>query len=482
MSLNRRKGTGFLSRMPIKFKLTLWSTVLIMVLFVSYDTLQYLVMEKWIIQRERDNVQRNMSEILNYFLEREADFGPEQLKSIKQYLDKANRDDQMIRIVGADNVPLITATHDVPEGWLQPLSVSEQQLEIYRSDGRSYVLMRSPLTIFEFTGTVEIVKSLAVFEDLIRTIQQVTLLFAAGAVALSFPIGWLISRKLLKPLQAMTQTIRDVTGKGMQERMVPAGNGDELSTLMIQFNDMMDRVEEAFRQQSRFVEDASHELRTPIAIIEGHLALLRRWGKDDAAVLDESLASSLQEFARLKGLVTELLLLTRAEKETGAHAEPLANPEAAVRDIAERFMSLHPDFALTLDLAALRGARLAVPGEHLEQMLRILLDNAVKYSHRDKAIHVAAALDGGAAALAITDRGIGIPADDLPYITERFYRVDKARSRNQGGNGLGLAIAKRLVERYNGKLTLHSREHLGTTATIRLPCAPANKPLQSGSG
>ncbi|WP_127580368.1 HAMP domain-containing sensor histidine kinase [Paenibacillus koleovorans] len=462
----------FFSRIPIKFKLTLWSTVLIMVLLLSNYGLQYLVMEKWIIHREKSSVQRNMNEVLNHVLEQETNFKSEQLKDIKQFLSKVNREDQMIRIVDDDDSPIVTVSNDVAEHLTPPRSVSVQQISVYRMEAGPVLVMRSPFTIFEFNGTVEIVKSMAVYEQLIDTLLEVMQVFAVVAVLLSLLVGWLIVRKMLKPLQAMSQTIRDVNRNGLQERMIPAHNGDEISTLMVQFNEMMDKVEESFWQRSRFVEDASHELRTPIAIIEGHLTLLSRWGKNDPNVLDESLRASLDEFSRLKGLVSELLTLSRAEKDMTPLERPLANPVGTIGAILERFMTLHPDFEIELELENLEGYALLVSPDHLEQIMLILLDNAVKYSKAANTIHVRAGLDVPYATLMIEDQGIGIPAQDLPYVTERFYRVDRARRRTQGGNGLGLAIAKRLVERYQGKLVIRSEENVGTAVTLYIPLTP----------
>lgn len=468
--MSLKKWTGFYFRMPIKFKLTFWSTLLIMVLFVGYNALQYMIMEKWIIHREKKNVQHSMNSILNYFLEEEEEFRPENLTKIRQYLDKMNRDDQRIRILGADNRPMLTITDNVPEAGLEAVSVPGQQVGIYKMDGYSLLILRCPLIIHDFNGSVEIVKSLAQFERLTKSISQVMYVFALGAVVLSILVGWLLTRNLLKPLQAMAQTIRDIKDKGMQERMRPSLNGDEISTLMVMFNGMMDQVEDAFRQQSRFVEDASHELRTPIAIIEGHLALLRRWGKEDPAILNESLDASLEEFARLKRLVLELLALTRAEKDLQTAEALLDNPAEAVGIIIERFALIHPDFRLETDLQGLSDVSLPIAIEHLEQILLIILDNAVKYSLELKEVSIKAGVNGTQAEIEIIDYGMGIPAKDLPYVTERFYRVDKARSRELGGTGLGLAIAKRLVERYEGMLSIRSKELSGTTVTISLPC------------
>ncbi|MDQ8734293.1 HAMP domain-containing histidine kinase [Paenibacillus sp. LHD-38] len=465
-----KKWTGFYFRMPIKFKLTLWSTVLIMVLFAGYNTLQYVIMEKWIIHREKKNVQHSMNEILNYFLEQEVEFKQENLTKIRQYLDKINRDDQRIRIIGTDNIPLITINDNVPDDRLEHQSIPPQEIGIYRQGGYSQLIMQSPITIFEFSGSVEIVKSLAQFEEMRKTISQVMFYFTLGAVVLSILVGWLLTRNVLKPLQAMAQTIRDISNKGMQERMRPALNGDEISTLMIMFNDMMDQVEESFHQQSRFVEDASHELRTPVAIIEGHLSLLRRWGKEDPVILSDSLDASLHEFARLKGLVLELLALSRAEQNTHVLESLLKNPSKAIERIIDRFALIHPDFSLETDLERIDVTSLKISNEHLEQILLIILDNAIKYSLHQKVLSVKAYVSEKQVHIEIIDYGMGIPAEDLPYVTDRFYRVDKARSRDQGGNGLGLAIAKRLIDRYQGTLAIRSEELSGTTVTIGLPC------------
>ncbi|MFC5703951.1 sensor histidine kinase [Cohnella faecalis] len=467
-----RRWTSVFSRMPIKIKLTLGSAVLLALLFAGYNALQYLIMEKWIINREKDAAHRSMNGILNYFLERESGFTADELPDIRHYLEKVNRDDQRIRIIDASGVPILTVTDQLSETWLEPVSSAHEQLAIARDNEHSALILRSPLTIFEFEGTVEIVKSMDEFEELTAAISKVMYLFAIAAVGLSVLVGWLLSWRLLKPLQAMALTLRGVRDKGLQERMVPASNGDEIATLMHLFNEMMDKVEESFRQQSRFVEDASHELRTPIAIIEGHLGLLQRWGKENPEVLEESLEASQQEFARLKGLVQELLALSRAEKMTLVQDSAPMRPKDEIQAIVKRVALIFPAFKLLTDLEAVSNARLAMSGAHLEQILLIVLDNAVKYSYRSNEILIGADLRDDRVHIHVTDYGIGIPAKDLPLVTNRFYRVDKARSRELGGNGLGLAIAMRLVERYQGTLAIRSQESVGTTVTIILPLLP----------
>jgi two-component system sensor histidine kinase ArlS len=457
------------SRIPMKWKLTVWSALLLVLLFAAYNTVQYVFVERWMIKQEEANTQQDMREILNYFLENEVSFEEAKLVRLRNFLDKMNRRDQLIRVLNGQGEPILTVSDDIPEQWVEPKSVSTTELIGIKQANDRLVIMRSPLTIFEFNGTIEIVKNIVNFEKLKDALFYVMAVCGLGAVVISGLGGRLLAGQLLRPLQAMAETIRNVKQKGLHERMPLNGTQDEIATLMIMFNNMMDQVERSFQQQRQFVEDASHELRTPVAIVEGHLILLQRWGKHDPAILEESLNASVQEAARLKMLVQELLVLSRAEKLNPAHSAEVADPEQAIQAIIKNMAVLHPAFHIEAELEALRSATLAISAQHLEQILLIVLDNAVKYSERDKIICVRATVNGQAARIDVIDSGIGISGSDLPYVMDRFYRADKARSGEQAGHGLGLAIAKRLVETYKGTITLQSVEHKGTTVSISLP-------------
>lgn len=465
------------SRLPIKWKLTLWSSLLLVLLFAAYNAVQYVFIEKWMIQREKLGTRENMREILNYLLENELTFDERGLTRVRAYLEKANHPEQAIRVLDATGRPIVEVSDHMPPGWREavPAYVPQGSGATYFQD--RLLVMRSPLTIFAFTGTVEIVKSTESFVELIGAISRIMLACGVGAVVLSGLGGRLLAGQLLKPLQAMAGAIRNIKRQGLHVRVQVNDSQDEIATLMKMFNNMMDQVERSFQQQRQFVEDASHELRTPIAIIEGHLALLKRWGKNDPAILEESLNVSIQELARLKALVEELLALTRAEENVPAEGNQAANPDRVVRQVVKQMAVLYDSFRFDVELKPLAGISLAIAEPHLEQILLILLDNAVKYSAEDKIVLLRGSVEGGGAEgetarIEIADRGIGIPAADLPYVADRFYRVDKARSREQGGHGLGLSIAKRLVERYNGTLVIDSMEHVGTTVSISFPVLP----------
>lgn len=458
----------FLSRIPIKWKLTIWSAVMLFVLFAAYNTVQYLYIEKWMIDQEKTDAEQKMRDILNYLLERESVFEANELTPIRNYLNKINHNHQLIRVIDGNGNRMLAVSDNLPEHWAEAMPVSSSEIvrEVYGD--HSLLIMRSPIEIHDFTGTVEIVKNLDDFDRLSSAILRVVTTFGLGAVAVCGLGGGLLAWQLLKPLQSMAETIRRIKHKGLHERMKVNNNEDELSTLMKLFNEMMDQVERSFQQQTQFVEDASHELRTPVAIIEGHLTLLQRWGKEDPDILDESLHASIQELLRLKGLVQDLLTLTRVDGNEQQGTE-ISSPDQTIPQIIKNAAVIYPSFCFETEMNGLSEVVIRIPAEHLEQILLIILDNAVKYSAGNPLIRLTGSVDKGHASFQISDRGIGISKKDLPYVMDRFYRVDKARSRQLGGHGLGLAIAKRLVDQYNGTLVIESRELEGTTVTVSLP-------------
>lgn len=455
--------------LPIKWKLTLWSALLLFLLFGAYNIVQYVFVERWMIKEEQASTQQDMREILNVLLEKEFRFEESEYSRIRSYLEKVNQSSQLIRVFDEKGLPIIAVSDDFPNEW-----IADNDAVLRANDNHSFSLdnmlvMRSPFTIFEFHGTVEIVKSMEDFEKLINAFLQVMLLCGLGAVMVSAFGGRLLARQLLRPLQAMNETMQRVKQNGLQERIQLTGSKDEIHSLMNLFNEMMDQVERSFAQQRQFVEDASHELRTPIAILEGHLAMLRRWGKQDPAVLEESLDISLHELARLKGLVQELLRLSRAERSVSGDEAREADPTPILSRLIKHAAALYPSFRFEAELEDLGGIRLAISEQHLEQIFIILMDNAVKYSGDSRTVRIRGAASDGQATLAVIDCGIGISEESLPYVWDRFYRADKSRSGEQGGYGLGLSIAKRLAEGCGGTIQIDSRLNEGTTVTVTFP-------------
>ena len=240
---------------------------------------------------------------------------------------------------------------------------------------------------------------------------------------------------------------------------------DELTGLEAAVNNMLKRVEASSRQQMRFVDDASHELRTPIAVIQGYVNLLDRWGKDDPKVLAESISAIQAEAEHMKTLVEQLLFLARGDMgRTALTLAPLALAPL-VREIHDESRMIDSEHAYLLEIAAEPAANADVA--MLKQAVRILVDNAAKYTEAGGEILLRLRTEGDEALIDAQDSGIGISSEDAPHVFDRFYRANEAREK--GGSGLGLSIAQWIVERHGGRIQITSYTGVGTRMTIRLP-------------
>lgn len=247
----------------------------------------------------------------------------------------------------------------------------------------------------------------------------------------------------------------------------------ELSGLEAAVNNMLKRLAASQKKQIRFVDDASHELRTPIAVIQGYAHMLERWGKDDPAVMDEAIEAIETETAHMKTLVDQLLFLARRDMDRLVLAQERIDAAGLMRELHEEYEMIDADHEYVCPIPE-DAAPLYVVGDvtMLKQALRVLLDNAGKYTPKKGTITLQAQRDGSEIRCSVADNGVGIPSDDLPRIFDRFFRGATARSGTQG-SGLGLSIAKWIVDTSGGRIDVVSAPELGTKMTIVLPELPA---------
>ncbi|MDR1064811.1 MAG: HAMP domain-containing histidine kinase [Oscillospiraceae bacterium] len=268
-----------------------------------------------------------------------------------------------------------------------------------------------------------------------------------------------------KDLSELSGALDLINAARLDTRIDIDGTQRELRELAAAINGMLDRVNEAYLAQVRFVSDASHELRTPIAVIQGYASMLDRWGKNDEKTLQESIDAIRAETDSMKALVEQLLFLARGEN----HTIQLEPSEFDLSELAEeitqeaRLIDPAHEFRVSASPVIISADRPLI-----KQAARILIDNAIKYTDPGGLITVRASSDGGYAALSVTDTGVGIPAELLPKIFDRFVRADESRARSSGGAGLGLAIAKWIVSRHGGYMDALSRVGAGTRITIFL--------------
>ena len=286
----------------------------------------------------------------------------------------------------------------------------------------------------------------------------------------SIGLAYFISRLISKPIEEIHDIIASINEENIEtKRLIVPKKNDEFAIVSQQFNELLDKISFYIAQQKHFVEDVSHELRTPVAIVEGHLKLLNRWGKDDPEVLEESLTASLAEIKRMKTLVQEMLDLSRAPQVREQYKDAKTEVVTTLEQIVTNFKVLYPDFTFIADIDTKKEIVSPIYRNHFEQVIIILLDNAVKYSTNRKEIIVSLSPTTEAVEIGIQDFGMGLSEEDKKKVFSRFYRVDKARSRERGGNGLGLSIAKELIEGYNGKISLTSHLNQGSVFKVKLP-------------
>lgn len=276
-----------------------------------------------------------------------------------------------------------------------------------------------------------------------------------------------LHKAVLAPIRDITELASTLSASNLSNRINIAGTKNELKDLAIVINSMLDRIERSYNSQKQFVSDASHELRTPIAVIQGYVNMLKRWGKSDPEVLDEGINAIAQETESMKDLVESLLFLARHDKKT-------LMMEMEVFDALDVLTELHREAAMvtpenTFILSPSVNCPIEGDRSMVKQVMRILCDNAVKYTPKGGIIQLGLEHTAGRVTLSVADNGPGISPEDLPKIFERFYRADSARRAEGGGHGLGLSIARIIVMAHGGKLRVRSKVGGGSTFYVDLP-------------
>lgn len=317
-------------------------------------------------------------------------------------------------------------------------------------------------------GYLETGQSLA---DLDHSLERLRTLLTFGSLAglmASLLGGWAIAGGALRPVATMAESARAIaTSRGFSRRLPRIDRRDELGQLAETFNEMLESLDEAYRTQQRFIADASHELRAPLTSILGNLELLDRVPDMSEAEKREALGFVREEARRMTLLVSDLLVLARADSGQALKREPVELDRVLLDLLGESQARVRNRKLVLVDL---EEVRIQGDPDRLKQLLLILLDNAIKYTPAGGEIRLGLHSEGQSAVVTIADTGMGMEPEDLPHIFERFYRADRARSRDQGGTGLGLSIAKWIVERHGGSISAQSTPGVGSTFTLRLPC------------
>jgi two-component system, OmpR family, sensor kinase len=352
---------------------------------------------------------------------------------------------------------------------------SEARVNTVFHQGQPLRVLTEPLTIRiggneELIGYLQVARLVDTQSGLLTQLRLALFSTGIAAVSLSLLMGALLTRYYLKPLDDIVAVAVQISrADDLSRRLPDAGRRDEVGRLTMVLNQTLERLERLFHARQRFLADVSHELRTPLTTIRGNVDLMRRMGEADPEILDVV----QDELGRMTRLVDDLLLLARAD--TGGlplQRRPIALDDVFL-DVFRQIRSIHPPVNVSLE--GVDQVRVMGDLDRLKQLILNLVDNAIKYTPPGGTVRVSLSKADGSAEVVVADNGIGIPAEDLPRIFDRFYRVDKARSRSQGGSGLGLSIAKWIAEAHGGSIRVESRPGVGSTFVVTLPIVGENE-------
>lgn len=311
-----------------------------------------------------------------------------------------------------------------------------------------------------------------IVKDMDREYEFLKILFVFMAISdfigiiASIILGYIFSKRMLRPIDSITKTAENIGINNLKERIDIKGPDDELKRLSSTFNNMIDRLQDAFERQNQFVSDASHELRTPIAVIKGYADLLDRWGKDDKDALLKSIKAIKLEANYMADMTEKLLFLARGDRGVQRIDKKAFNLDELIFEVVNESKLIDKNHVVSVE----KNDNIKITADYkmIKEMLRIFIDNSIKFTKKGGKITLSSIKKDNLAVITVSDNGIGIPQDEIKNIFKRFYTVDKSRSREKAGTGLGLSIAKRICDIHNANIDIQSEEEKGTKIIITL--------------
>ena len=334
-------------------------------------------------------------------------------------------------------------------------------------DGGAFYSYSRPIIVDGVpAATVEILTSLQAYNSTMERLARLLLAGTLLATALAFFTGAVVTEAALRPIDTIARTAEQIyRERDLSRRIADKGPPDEIGRLAMTFNAMLDQIEHMFDRQREFLADVSHELRTPLTTIRGEVELMQRADRLDS----EGLEAVRGEAERMTRLVGDLLLLARSDEELVRAAVRVAL-DGVLGDVLRQAQVLAGE-THTVRLTHVEPLVVAGDQDQLKQLALNLVSNAIKHTPPGTQVRLALQRERGSARLTVVDNGPGIPPENLPYVFDRFYRIDKARARASGGSGLGLAIVHAIATAHGGSVTVDSVPGRGTTFTVRLPLA-----------
>lgn len=446
-------------RLSLKKK---WTIAVGCTIFISYAIIAavlYVALQTWLLSNEEKNAQRTVDDIA-LFLTTQGGVTIQQLQTNTPLMRAILTQEQTVRIFNGDGIEVLRINDVTPAA---PIPAQLPASTRQTIDGTNAYVYHTVVRIGPFQGILQLIHPLTTFEAMMSYMMTTLVIIGLGALLLAVTLSYYLANLLVKPLVELRESMVQVRDQGFSQKVdFHYVADDEIGELLAMYEAMLRELEIAFIQQQQFVADASHELRTPIQAIEGHLSMLHRWGKHEPDVLDEGLVTSLEEIRHMKKMIEELLELARRETLDESAKTNVIEERQAVQG---ELLRLYPHVQFSNRVVG-QERPLPISSNALRQILRNLYENAVRYNERVPFIETEIYFEERGVTVTICDNGIGIAHEHLTQIFDRFYRVDEARTQKMSGTGLGLSITKMLVEKYRAQITVESKLGKGTKFTL----------------
>ncbi|PYF04682.1 sensor histidine kinase [Ureibacillus chungkukjangi] len=456
----------FPNNQSLKKKWTISTAIVIFISYAAICSVIYIALYSWLIQNEENNAIRTADDLTSFFNSQDDWISVQDIQKNTGLSKAILNQSQTVRIFNFDGYEIIRINNvnsavplEASYAQLDNMIVSKEEV-----DQEEVYVVNKLIKTQDFTGILQLIHPLSTFHSMMQYILTTMLIAGFGAILLAGFVGYYLANILIRPLQDLRDSMLSIQKKGFEEKINFSYDADdEIGDLLKLYVSMMADLENSFAKQQQFVSDASHELRTPIQAIEGHLSLIKRWGKNDPDVLEESLNTSLVEVIRMKKMIEELLNLARKE-ERDIEAE--ANVRNVLSSVKDELQIIYPEAIVNI---AENGEEKQpnITENALAQILRNIIENGIRYNDKSPVIDIDVHYLTESIFLTIRDNGIGISNDNLPFIFDRFYRVDVSRENIGGGTGLGLSITKMLSEKYQIEMDVTSTVGKGTTFTLK---------------
>lgn len=457
------------NKMPVRNKITLmYASVFSIVLMLSSS---FILLNAWYFYKDvsKQELEETVSKVENY-IKSDGEINEEAISNLNpnKYVE--------IRVINLNNFHKFEVMTE-PGNFPPPDSEeryrnnkgddSKKKVEFEMIKGTRYMQYDK---FIEYSGEkyhIQVFRPYYREQKMMRIFALVFIIVNILGIFIAYCIGKFIGKKLLKPVVEISKAAESISINDLSQRInVPIAD-DEMRTLTLTFNDMIKRLEISFNKQKQFISDASHELRTPISVIQGYANLMDRWGKSDESILQESIDAIKDETEHMTTLIKKLLFLAKEEQNKSIQKKIL-NLNDVAEEVAKevKVMDIKSEIKLNLN----KNTYILGDYDLIKQMFWIFVENSVKYSDKEnREISISTYNKDGRNFVSISDNGIGISEENLPFIFDRFYRSDKSRSKEIPGNGLGLSIAQLIINQHDGKVEVKSTLNKGTNFIVDFP-------------